>query len=91
MRFVSKEGGMEPIAGRIIELPEDAEHAELRDPHSPFMAYVPVGSIRKGEALVTTGGGRTVRCALCHGADLKGLGPAPGLASRSPIYTVRQL
>jgi cytochrome c553 len=91
MRFASKERGMEPIAGRIIELPENAEHAELRDPHSSFMAYVPVGSIKKGAALVTTGANRTVRCTLCHGADLKGMGPVPGLAARSPIYIVRQL
>jgi cytochrome c553 len=91
MRFASKEGGMEPIAGRIIELPENAEHAELRDPHSSFMAYVPVGSIKKGAALVTTGASKTVRCTLCHGADLKGMGPVPGLAARSPIYIVRQL
>ena len=91
MRFVSKEGGTEPIGQRIIELPENAEHAELRDPHSPFMAYVPVGSIKTGERLVNTGANKTVRCTLCHGADLRGLGPAPGIAARSPIYIVRQL
>lgn len=91
MRFVSEEKGTEPIAGRIIELPESAEHAELRDPHSPFMAYVPPGSLKRGEALVATGANKSVRCTLCHGADLKGLGPAPGIAGRSPIYLVRQL
>ena len=52
---------------------------------------MPVGSIKKGEALVTTGGGKTTHCAVCHGADLKGLGPVPGIAGRSPSYTVRQL
>jgi cytochrome c553 len=53
---------------------------------------VPVGSIKKGEALVTTGGnGRTVACTVCHGADLKGLGPVPQIAGRSPSYLVRQL
>jgi cytochrome c553 len=92
MRFVdTKQTGTEPIAGRIIELPEDAEHAELRDPHSPFMAYVPPGSIKRGQQLVSGGNGRTVRCTLCHGNDLKGMGPVPGLAGRSPIYIVRQL
>jgi cytochrome c553 len=93
MRFIdTKQTGTEPIAGRIIELPEDAEHAELRDPHSSFMAYVPPGSIKRGQQLVETGGnGRTIRCTLCHGADLKGMGPVPGLAGRSPIYVVRQL
>jgi cytochrome c553 len=93
MRFIdTKQTGTEPIAGRIIELPEDAEHAELRDPHSSFMAYVPPGSIKRGQQLVETGGnGKTVRCTLCHGADLKGMGPVPGLRGRSPIYVVRQL
>jgi cytochrome c553 len=53
---------------------------------------VPVGSIKKGEALVTTGGrGKTTVCATCHGQGLKGLGDVPPLAGRSPTYTVRQL
>ena len=82
----------EPIGNRIIETPVDAEAAEvLRDPHSGFIAYVPVGSIRKGETLVTEETGRTIRCGVCHGADLRGLGPVPGIAGRSPSYLVRQL
>jgi cytochrome c553 len=82
----------EPIGDRIIEVPDDTERTEaLRDPRSGFTAYVPPGSIKKGEALVTTGGGKTTRCAVCHGTDLKGLGPVPGIAGRSPSYTVRQL
>jgi cytochrome c553 len=83
----------EPIGMRIIETPENVEHTEvLRDPRSGFIAYAPPGSIKKGESLVTTGGnGRTVQCGLCHGADLKGLGPVPGLAGRSPSYMVRQM
>ena len=92
--FLKLEGSeTEPIGDRIIEVPEDTERTEtLRDPRSGFIAYVPVGSIKKGEALVTTGGGgKTTRCAVCHGADLKGLGPVPGIAGRSPSYTVRQL
>jgi cytochrome c553 len=92
MRVVVKDGGKEPIAGRIIETPEDLDRTELRDAASGFVAYVPVGSIKKGEALVTTGGGgKTVRCAICHGADLHGLGPVPPLAGRSPSYLVRQI
>jgi cytochrome c553 len=82
----------EPIGDRIIEVPDDTERTEsLRDPRSGFTAYVPTGSIKKGEALVTTGGGKTTRCSVCHGTDLKGLGPVPGIAGRSPSYTVRQL
>src|SRR5262245_41864588 len=91
--FLKLEGSeTEPIGNRIIETPEDAERTEvLRDPHGSFIAYAPVGSIKKGEALVTTGGGKTTQCAVCHGVGLRGLGPVPGIAGRSPSYTVRQL
>jgi cytochrome c553 len=83
----------EPIGQRIIEVPEDNEQTEpLRNPRSGFVAYVPVGAIKKGEALVTTGGnGRTVACGICHGVDLRGIGPVPHLAGRSPSYLVRQM
>ena len=85
--FLKDEGSeTEPLGMRIIEVPDDAEATEgLRDDHSPFTAYVPVGSLKKGEMLVTTGGkGETVQCGVCHGADLKGIGPIPPLAGRSP-------
>jgi len=86
------EAGKEPIGQRIIEAPEKTEDTEtLRNPRSGFIAYVPPGSIKKGEALVTTGAGKTTQCGVCHGANLEGLGPVPGLAGRSPSYVVRQL
>lgn len=92
MLVASEAGATEPIGHRIIEMPEDLERTELRDAASGFVAYVPAGSIRKGEALVTTGGaGKTTPCAICHGAELRGLGPVPALAGRSPSYVVRQL
>ena len=81
--------GTEPLGQRIIEMPEDLARTELRDAASGFVAYVPPGSIKRGESLVKTGGARTVACGTCHGADLKGLGPVPPLAGRSPSYTVR--
>jgi cytochrome c553 len=82
----------QPIGRRIIETPENLERTELRDDTSGFVAYVPIGSIKKGTALVTTGGaGKTVPCSSCHGPDLKGLGSVPALAGRSPSYIVRQL
>jgi cytochrome c553 len=91
--FLSLPGNeKEPLGQRIIEMPADAEATEtLRDPRSGFIAYVPFGSIQKGEELVTAGGGKTVPCTVCHGADLKGIGPVPGIAGRSPSYLVRQL
>jgi cytochrome c553 len=92
--FLPIEGGeKEALGRRIIEVPENPENTEaLRDPHSGFIAYVPVGSVKKGQALATTGGnGKTTQCAVCHGADLKGMGPVPGLAGRSPSYLMRQM
>jgi cytochrome c553 len=91
--FKAKAGGMEPIGMRVIETPEEDEQSEpLRNPRSGFVAYVPVGSIKKGEALVTTGGnGKTEACTVCHGQDLRGFGPVPGIAGRSPSYLARQL
>lgn len=93
--FIPLEGeaaGKEPIGQRILEVPEHWERTELRDARAGFIAYVPAGSIKKGEALVTTGGGgKTIQCGICHGPDLKGIGPVPGIAGRSPSYTARQL
>jgi cytochrome c553 len=86
------EGGTEPIGMRVIEIPEDEALFALRDPHSGYVAYVPPGSIKKGEALVTTGGnGKTIPCAVCHGPDLKGLGTVPGIGGRLPTYVARQM
>jgi cytochrome c553 len=82
----------EPLGQRIVEIPDDLIRFESRDPHSTFTAYVPSGSLARGEALVAKGGaGKTTPCALCHGPDLKGLGPLPSLAGRSPSYMFRQL
>ena len=85
--------GKEPIGVRIMETPENAEQTEvLRNPRMGTVAYVPVGSIKKGEALVTKGGnGKTIACGECHGADLMGMGPVPGIAGRSPSYLGREL
>jgi len=85
------EGGTEPIGQRILEMPEDVGRTELRDPASGFVAYVPQGSLARGRELVTTGGGKTMQCALCHGPALQGQGATPALAGRSPSYSARQL
>jgi cytochrome c553 len=82
----------EPLGKRILETPENAEATEvLRDPHSSFFAYVPPGSLKRGEALVTKTSSKTEQCAQCHGEGLKGLGPVPGIAGRSPSYLARQM
>jgi cytochrome c553 len=80
------DAGREAIGQRIVEVPENPEATELRDPRSGFIAYVPRGSLQRGEAIATRG-----QCALCHGEKLEGLGPVPGIAGRSPSYMVRQL
>jgi cytochrome c553 len=90
------EAGTEPLGDRIIETPVNADDTEIRrNPRSGFIAYVPPGSLKKGEALVTAGttssGGKVTACTACHGADLRGLGPVPRLAGRSPSYIARQL
>ena len=86
---------------RIVETPDDVEQFELANPRSGLLAYVPVGSIKKGEDLVTTGGarvvngetipGKTIACTICHGPDLRGMGDFPPIAGRSPSYLVRQM
>jgi cytochrome c553 len=45
VQVVDPSGAMEPIGTRIIEIPEDFERTELRNPSSGFVAYVPKGSI----------------------------------------------
>jgi cytochrome c553 len=81
----------ESIGDRIIEVPEDLERFEMRDARSTFVAYAPPGSIEQGRQLATTGNGKSAPCTVCHGPELKGLGPIPGIAGRSPSYLMRQL
>jgi cytochrome c553 len=85
-------GGTEPIGQRIIQIPEDPLRTAIRDPKAAFIAYVPPGSIKKGEGLVKTGGsGKTIACAMCHGDTLTGLGEVPRIAGMQPVYLARQL
>ena len=91
-RVIVPGGGTEPIGRRIIQIPEDVFRTTIRDPHSPFLAYVPPASIARGEALVKTGGsGKTISCAICHGDALTGLGEVPRIAGLQPVYIARQL
>jgi cytochrome c553 len=92
LRLEGPAAGSEPIGRRIIESPVNTEETEaLRNPRSGFIAYVPVGAVAAGEILAQTGGGKTIRCAICHGEDLAGLGLVPPLRGRSPSYVARQL
>jgi cytochrome c553 len=92
MMVVIDGGGSEPIGDRVIEVSENLEKTELRDPTSGFIAYVPKGSLEKGKLLVTTGdNGKTMACTMCHGSNLKGTGNIPSIAGRSPSQMTRQL
>jgi cytochrome c553 len=82
----------EPLGARILEVPENPDFTErARAPHSGMVAYVPPGSIKRGEEIVTTGGGKTAACTLCHGPELQGMGAAPPIADRQASYIARQL
>ena len=93
----------EPIGSRILEVPADIEgNQTLRNSRGTWIAYVPVGAIKKGKDLVTTGGmtvvngqiiqGKTTACGTCHGQDLLGVAPdVPPLAGRSPNYLAREI
>jgi cytochrome c553 len=88
----SPEGGTEQLDRRIVEMPDDVDQFDLRDSRATFTAYVPIGSVAKGEALAKGGGsGTAAGCATCHGPELKGTDSAPSIAGRSPTYVMRQL
>jgi cytochrome c553 len=93
--FIPLEGaaaGTEPLGQRIREVPVSEAATANRDPRSGFIAYVPIGSLKRGEDLVTSGGaGKTIQCGICHGPKMQGVGPVPPLAGRSPSYLARQL
>ncbi|MBM3820852.1 MAG: c-type cytochrome [Acidimicrobiia bacterium] len=91
--FMKADGNdTEPLGRRIVELPISTRETNLlRNPRSGMEAYVPVGSIKAGEALATRGGATTVECLTCHGKDLRGTPVAPPIAGRQPSYLGRQL
>jgi cytochrome c553 len=92
IRFAKPGGEKEPLGNRIIVVAQDDARAKSRDPHSGFINYVPMGSLKKGEALVATGAeGKSIPCAVCHGIDLRGQGEIPAIAGRQPLYMFRQL
>jgi cytochrome c553 len=86
------EGGVrEPIAGRIIEVPDDPQRLFISDPRVAVIDYVPTGALGRGAVLVRSGGPGGQPCGVCHGPDLKGNGPAPPLAGRGAAYLARML
>jgi hypothetical protein len=51
---------MEPLGQRIVEVPKFSARTRRRDWHAPFIAYVPLGSVRRGRAFVSSGGARRI-------------------------------
>jgi cytochrome c553 len=84
-------GGTEALGDRIIEFPVDLGRAENRDSRTPYLAFVPVGSLEKGESIASGKRSSAQQCSVCHGPGLKGLADVPRLAGRSPSYIMRQL
>jgi cytochrome c553 len=89
-------GGTEPLGDRMMEISDNIEHHEMRDPNETFTVYVRPGTLAKGRALALTAAETSpTRCATCHGQDLRGgttgttIGPP--IAGRSPLYLLRQL
>jgi cytochrome c553 len=92
LKLEGEQAGTEPLGNRIVESPVDAEHTELlRNPRSGFIAYVPKGSVARGEALARYGNEGVTACTVCHGENLDGLAIVPSLRGRSPSYIARQL
>ena len=92
LRLEGEDAGTEPLGHRIVESPVSTERTEvLRDPRSGFVAYVPRGSVARGEALARGAKAGVAACTTCHGGDLDGLAIVPSLRGRSPSYLARQL
>ena len=91
----------EPLGDRMVEISDDIERHELRDPGETFTVYVQPGTLAKGQRIAVDAPATSpARCAQCHGEDLRGLSaikpgqagqPAPPIAGRSPSYMLRQL
>ena len=85
-------GKVEPLGQRLLEFAPDAARHENRDDQMRYIAYVPPGSIGRGKHIAQAGSDAPANaCAACHGPKLRGVGPIPSIAGRSPTYVLRQL
>jgi cytochrome c553 len=84
--------GDEPLGERLMEFTLDAERHEHRDDNLVYTAYVPPGSVARGQLLARGGGASAAPpCVTCHGDRLQGTAIIPRLAGRAPTYLLRQL
>ncbi|WP_211357737.1 c-type cytochrome [Colwellia demingiae] len=91
MRLFAEPPTTEAIGYRIIEIPNNLIEVKKRNPNSTFISYAPIGSLARGKELVSTGNGKTIPCASCHGTELSGSTIAPAIIGNFASYTVRQL
>ena len=85
-------GGDELLGQRLLEFTPDAARHENRDDGLQYIAYVPIGSLKRGRSIARSGeGGLAYACVSCHGDRLQGVGLIPRIAGRSPTYLLRQL
>lgn len=85
-------GGTEDLDGRLLEVTNALDRHERRDDRLEYTAYAPPGALLLGKRLVTAAeGGKTQKCATCHGPRFQGIENVPALAGRSPSYLLRQL
>jgi len=94
--YAFEEGKRLWLGQRIMEGPEDVRRFELRDPHTAYVAYVPIGALRRGAAIAGRPNTKNnlPNCVTCHGEGFRGRGQTvvgPPLAGRSPTYMVRQM
>ena len=85
------DGATEPLGERIVEVSENPARSALRDDEVGFVAYVPVGAVKAGQAIATQASGDRQPCATCHGEGLRGGEIGPPIAGRAPGYLFRQL
>jgi cytochrome c553 len=85
-------GTVEPLGQRLLEFAPDAVRHENRDDEMRYTAYAPRGSIGRGKHIAQAGSDSPSNaCTSCHGPQLRGVGPIPSIAGRSPTYLLRQL
>src|SRR5689334_8964423 len=100
LRIQREPEALEPLGQRVVEVPQYRERTRLYDSHAGFVAYVPVGAIKRGKDFVATGGGtivngivattgKAVACTECHGSDLRGAPHAPDSTLSVPGLTGR--
>jgi hypothetical protein len=77
MRCADKDGGIEAIGDRIIELPQDKARARARNPRTGLSLTSRLAASQRAKPWPQQArAARPSPCAICHDPGLKGLGDA---------------